>query len=241
MCSRILILINLILLFGCSLSDDNSGVSIFSTSFDFSDSDEGWKADFTDLPSNNDDSSFFELKVSHTNLPLNLGQRKGIMLSGNNHSDDLFMFIKKKIAGLIPNTTYTLVFEVELASNAPYGAVGAGGSPGESVFLKAGASEVEPVKTIQNENYVLNIDKGNQSTSGTDAIVLGNIATSTATSEYMLISRNSTAYGASSNDPFKVQSNSAGEIWLIVGTDSGFEGITTVYYTKVNVLFSVAN
>lgn len=29
-----------------------------------------------------------------------------------------------------------------------------------------------------------------------------------------------------------------GEIWLIIGTESGFEGITTVYYTRVNVVFS---
>ena len=239
MCSRIIVLILLILLSGCSLSDNSSGVSVFSASFDFSDSDEGWSADFTDLPSGLDDSTFFELKFEHTNLPSNLGARKAIMLSGNNHSDDLFMFIKKKISGLIPNASYTLAFEVELASNAPYGLAGAGGAPGESVYLKAGASPVEPVKTIQNEKYVLNIDKGNQSTAGANAVVLGNIATSAEASDYMIISRNNTSFDVASPETFVVQSNSAGEIWLIVGTDSGFEGTTTVYYTKVSVLFSV--
>src|SRR5688572_29041821 len=141
MCSRVIVFFCLILLTGCSLSDENQGISVFSVSFDFNQSDEGWRGDFSDLPSNEDDSGFYELKYAFTDLPANLGVRKGIMLSGNNHSDDLFMFIKKKITGLSPNTSYTLVFEVELASNAPKGSVGIGGSPGESVFLKAGASE----------------------------------------------------------------------------------------------------
>lgn len=208
---------------------------MFSASFDFSQSQDGWEADFTDLPAVLGDSAFYELKFAYTNLPANLGTRKSIMLSGNNHSDDLFMFIKKKINGLIPNTSYNLVFEVELASNAPKGSVGAGGSPGESVYLKAGASEIEPKKVIENNQYVLNVDKGNQSNAGPNAVVLGNIATTSST-EYALISRSN----ASSAQPFIAQSNSAGELWIIVGTDSGFEGITTLYYTKVNIVFSAS-
>ena len=74
----------------------DQGISVFSVSFDFSQSEEGWKADFVDLPANAEDSGFYELKYSYTNLPANLDARKAIMLSGNNHSDDLFMFIKEK-------------------------------------------------------------------------------------------------------------------------------------------------
>jgi len=160
------------------------------------------------------------------------------MLSGNNHSDDLFMFIKRKVSGLTPNTSYNLVFEVEVASNAPEGSVGIGGSPGNSVYLKAGASNIEPVKNIQGDQYVLNIDKGNQSDGGANAIVLGDIATPLTVAEYALITRNN---ASSSAEPFIAESNSAGDIWLMIGTDSGFEGTTTVYYTKVKVLFSGHN
>ncbi len=160
------------------------------------------------------------------------------MLSGNNHSDDLFMFIKRKVTGLNPNTSYTLVFEVELASNAPKGSVGAGGSPGESVYLKAGASEIEPVKNVQGDQYVLNIDKGNQSEAGSNATVLGDIATPLTVAEYTLITRNNASPSA---EPLIAQSNSNGDIWLMIGTDSGFEGTTTVYYTNVKVLFSRHN
>ncbi len=135
----------------------------------------------------------------------------------------------------MPNTSYNLVFEVELASNTPYGSVGAGGSPGESVYIKAGASQIEPKKMIEDNRYVLNVDKGNQSMPGVNAIVLGDIAIPSSTSEYTLISRSN---ASPSSQPYIAQSNNDGELWLLVGTDSGFEGITTVYYTKVNVLFS---
>ncbi len=238
MCSRIIVLVCIMLLCSCSLSDDDKGISVFSVSFDFSQSEEGWKADFADLPSNAEDSSFYELKYGYTNLPANLGTQKAIMLSGNNHSDDLFMFIKRKVTGLNPNTSYTLVFDVELASNAPKGSVGAGGSPGESVYLKAGASEIEPVKNVQGDQYVLNIDKGNQSEAGSNATVLGDIATPLTVAEYTLITRNNASPSA---EPLIAQSNSNGDIWLMIGTDSGFEGTTTVYYTKVKVLFSRPN
>ena len=146
------------------------------------------------------------------------------------------MFMKTKVSDLSPNTDYTLVFEVELASNAPKGAVGIGGAPGESVFLKAGAAAMEPKKVIEENQYTLNVDKGNQSAPGEIAIVLGDIAVSYDTQDYALINRHNTG-----NTPFIARSNSKGEIWLIVGTDSGFEGTTTVYYTRVNVVFSATN
>jgi len=101
--------------------------------------------------------------------------------------------------------------------------------------LKAGASEIEPVKNVQGDNYVLNIDKGNQSEGGTNAIVLGDISIPSTVAEYTLITRNN---ASPSTEPFIAKSNANGDLWVLVGTDSGFEGTTTVYYTKVMILFS---
>ena len=235
-CGKLIFLIGLTGLFGCDLSSDSSGILVFSYGFDFSESQNDWVVDFTDFPAGTDSSSY-ELKFAYTDLPPNLAtNKKSMMLSGNNHSDDLFMFMKRKVTDLSPNTDYTLVFEVELASNAPKGAVGIGGAPGESVFLKAGAASTEPKKVIEDNQYALNVDKGNQNAPGEIAIVLGDIAVSYDTQNYALISRNNTG-----NTPFIARSNSKGEIWLIIGTDSGFEGTTTVYYTRVNVVFSAPN
>lgn len=238
-CGKLLMAIFLLGIFSCDLSSDESGILVFSYSFDFSQSQNEWQVDFTDFPAGVDDSLFYELQFAYTDRPSNLGANlKSMMLSGNNHSDDLFMFMKKKITDLTPNTDYTIVFDVELASNAPKGSIGIGGAPGESVFLKAGAIGIEPKKVIDDNQFALNVDKGNQSSQGENAVILGDIAVDFGTKEYALITRNN-ASGYST--PFVAKSNSKGEIWLMVGTDSGFEGTTTVYYTKVNVVFSATS
>ena len=54
---------------------------------------------------------------------------------------------------------------------------GIGGSPGGSVFVKAGASTAEPVALEDGRGYLrMNIDKGNQSGGGESMAVLGNVA-----------------------------------------------------------------
>lgn len=237
-CGKIVLMLMIISLAGCDLSGDDNGIFVFSESFDFSHSQNNWTADFTDYPSGTDDSAFYELRFAYTDRPENLGtHKKSMMLSGCNHSDDLFMFLKRKMTNLTPNTDYAIVFEVELASNAPKGAVGIGGAPGEGVYLKAGASSTEPKKVIEGNQYTLNINKGNQSTPGENTVVLGDIAVDYETKEYTLITRTNASVNSS---PFVAKSNSKGELWLMVGTDSGFEGNTAVYYTKINVVLSTS-
>lgn len=225
-------------LVGCELSADEGGILVFTHTFDFSQSQGDWQVDFTDFPANADDSTDYELESAYIDRPAHLGANmKSIMISGHNHSDDLFMFMKRKVTGLSPNTDYAIVFEVELASNAPKGAVGIGGSPGESVYLKAGAIGIEPKRMIDNSQYVLNLDKGNQATPGETTVILGDIAVAYDTKDYALITRTNSG----NRSPFVAKSNSKGELWLLVGTDSGFEGVTRVYYTQVNVIFSTPN
>jgi hypothetical protein len=239
MCGKLgIVAVVLVCLMGCEPSADEGGILVFTHSFDFSKEQGDWIVDFSDFPASQNDSIDYELKTSYTDRPENLGASlKSIMISGHNHSDDLFMFMKRKITGLSPNTDYAIVFEVELASNAPKGSVGIGGSPGESVFLKAGAIGMEPKAVIDKSQHVLNVDKGNQASSGESAVTLGDIAVAPYTDRYALITRTNSG----SQTPFIARANSKGELWLIVGTDSGFEGVTTVYYTRVNVIFSTAN
>ena len=37
------------------------------------------------------------------------------------------------------------------------------------------------------------------------------------------------------NDILTVSADSSGELWLVVGTDSGFEATTTIYYNLIKV------
>ena len=225
------------LLSSCALESGDAGLYIFSFEYDFSESTHDWVAGFSDYPAGPDDSAFFELKHAYTGCPT--GSGKSIMLSGNNHSDDLFMFIKKRITGLKPSSDYTLTFEVELASNAPHGVSGANGAPGENVFLKVGASGMEPKSVIEENKFAMNIDKGNQGEGGDDMIPIGDIATLDSSGAYTIINRSNLA--SSNAQPLIGRTNSKGELWFIVGTDSGFEGVTTLYYTAIYVVLSAPN
>ena len=215
----------LVFLIGCSFPEQE--VKVFSISFPFGSSDQGWIGDFADYPEA--DSVTYGLFYKYDTLPTNLNAKAtihGLHISGNNGNADLFMFIKRKISGLRPNATYELLFNVRVASNAST-------ATGQSVHLKAGASLVEPRKELQAGIYRMNIDKGNQATEGVDMISIGNISVNTTTTQFTIITRTN-----NSDNSFAVTTNDAGELWLIIGTDSGFTGTTTLYYTQVDVLFN---
>jgi hypothetical protein len=226
----------LLSMFGCSLSGQE-GIDLLTYIVDFNDGQDGWTGDFTGYPAGEQDSAEYNLQFAYTDLPPNLGNRKGLMLSGYNHNDSLFMFIKNKVTHLYPETDYSIAFEVEFASNAPTGDIGVGGAPGEGVVLKAGASAPEPQKIVVGNNCLLNIDKGNKAIPGKDMAVLGNIAVAENTTDYTLITRSSVNYNLA---PFTARTNSNGELWLIIGTDSGYQGLTTVYYTRISVVLTVS-
>ncbi len=212
---------------GCSGGDEQRNVT-----YTFESDAEGWTGDFTDLPVNDWES--YDLKFEHTGLPEGLGG-SGLMLSGRNSSDDLFMYIKKQIEGLRSDTVYHVRFAVELATNAPAGAVGIGGAPGESVWVKVGAAPVEPapISVIEGDTpyYRLNADKGNQNNDGANAVRIGDIAKSSDefSDTYELKTLNNT------DNPLEMTTDRDGNLWVFVGTDSGFEGITTLYYTSITV------
>lgn len=195
---------------------------------DFQQDDDGWVVNYTDYSTQVADIDF---NSAWTTLPQPLDTtRRSIRVSSMNRSDDVFMFLKKKLTNLQPNTVYQLVFDVELASQYATNSVGIGGSPGSSVYLKAGATAIEPLKVLDDTNfYGINIDKGNQSTGGKDALVLGNVGAGNDVEEYTLITR------SNAGNPLAVQTNAQGELWLVVGTDSGYEGLTRLYYNRISV------
>ncbi|HYZ86910.1 MAG TPA: hypothetical protein VE621_21010, partial [Bryobacteraceae bacterium] len=98
-------------------------------------------------------------------------------LSSHNTPDDLFMFIKKELStrdGLEPNRRYGASIYIGFLSNAPSGGgPGIGGSPGASVYLKAGLTPTEPIAILENGTRVgINLDKGSQAQSGRDVQVV---------------------------------------------------------------------
>ena len=196
-------------------------------SFTFDDDAEGWTVGFADLPADYD-QSIYELDHEHRPLPGGL-EGNGIYVQGHNRSDDLFMFLMKRVGGLQPSATYAVSMSVDLATNVAAGLIGIGGSPGESVYVKAGASAVEPGTAMDSIGHLrMNIDKGNQSQGGASMVVIGNVAHSDVTGrEYRIKTL------GNDGRPLTVETDGEGRVWLIVGTDSGFEGLTTLYYDRI--------
>jgi hypothetical protein len=198
--------------------------------FDLTDSNScaEWQAGFADYPAGQE--SLYQLTarcVDDSTSP-----NRGFFLSGDNHSDDLFMFIKHPISGLKPYGLYEVEASIELLSKAPTNCIGAGGDPGAGVLVKFGAATVEPVPLIRSNGYVrMNVDIGNQSNRGSNAVVIGDITTTNANcfnTQYALKELGTA-------EPLVVQSDANGALWIFAGADSGFEGRTSLYYTRVRI------
>ena len=148
--------------------------------FDFRQGVQGWEAGVAEY---SPEMEGMMLEAGIRPLPSEIGiNGTGYYVQGMNHSDDLFMFLKRRLGthdGVVPGQEYRVMFTTVFASNAPSGALGIGGSPGESVYLKAGASMVEPEVYLDSETgyYLMNVDKGSgNSGNGTAASVIGDIA-----------------------------------------------------------------
>ena len=204
------------------------------TAFDFKfESDaQGWITGFADLPTDFD-QEIFGLDSGFRPLPDGL-EGNGVFLQGHNRSDDLFMFLQKQVAGLRAETRYNVTVSLDLATNVPAGLFGIGGSPGESVYVKAGAAPVEPTVAEDSGGWLrINIDKGNQASEGIHMINLGNVANAEVVGEEYKIKTL-----GNEDRPFEVITDSQGRVWLIVGTDSGFEGPSAFYYARINYIFN---
>ena len=211
-----------------SCSSDPDSVA-FQFSFDFASAGQaGFIAGFADYPPG--DAPIYELASGYQPLPAPLTDRgRALFIGGTNRSDDLFMYWTRQIA-LQPETRYRVRFQVELATNAPMGCVGVGGSPGEGVTVKVGASVVEPVPVLEGDILRMNIDKGNQTTSGADAIAVGDVANSQNCAEEA--PRYELKTLSSDGQTFEVMTDSTGVSWILMGTDSGFEARSEIYYTR---------
>lgn len=204
-------------------------------SYDFRAGAQDWSAHFADYAPHMADG--LELEAGPRPLPAELGlDGPGFLLSGFNQSDDLWMGLGRRLSaadGIEPGRAYAIDYTIVFASAAPSGCAGIGGAPGEAVHLKAGAAAVAPQPVVDPQaDYVrLNVDKGDQSEGGADASLAGDVANGLPCETgvpFVSLTRQHRHAGP-------VTASAAGELWLVVGTDSGYEGTTTLYYQRIDV------
>ena len=202
----------------------------FDIEFDFSNDYQGWSPSFADYPVGKENEWAIGSALAPLPAPLD-PTRKGILLTGANYSDDLFMYVTREGPRLAPNATYAVRFRVTVATNAPRNCVGIGGAPGESVVLKVGATPMEPGRIVDAAPYYrATFDHGSQLAGGRDAFPVGDLATSNTNCAVPRYELKEFASG-----PLAVTVSASGRLWLVVGFESGFEGTTAVYITSVKV------
>jgi len=210
--------------------------------FDFRQGVQGWEAGFAEY---SPEMEGMMLEAEIRPLPSEIGVNgTGYYVQGMNHSDDLFMFLKRRLGtddGVVPGQEYRVMFTIVFASNAPGGAMGIGGAPGESVFVKAGASTVEPEVYLDSDtgHHLMSVNKGSgNSGNGTAASVTGDIANGLSADEIDMENPPYVSLTRQHEHQWTVNASQDGELWLLVGTDSGFEGLTGIYYQSIAVTLS---
>lgn len=202
-----------------------------TAAFDFSGDDSGFTPIFADYPNTEGVEAFYEFRHEYGTVPIPEAGN-GLFISGNNHSDDLFMGYVKMLDGFIPGRTYRFTVSFQLATNVESGLAGVGGAPGEGVAVKCGITATEPQAILQKGSFGgefrMNIDKGAQSNSGKDMITVGDMAKdeNKHPGEYEF---------KEFRAEFSVTANRLGQVYLIIGTDSGFESTTSYYLDNISV------
>ncbi|MDW3216555.1 MAG: hypothetical protein R8G01_21360 [Ilumatobacteraceae bacterium] len=242
----IAIALSAVVIGSCSDEDDSTNGSTTTSGpggdvtlvDDFENGSDGWASDMSDFSEATRPDDFLSETGS---APPGFDAADGFVhLAATNTSDDVFMFLRRQVGpddGLEPSTDYEIGYTVEFASDAPTGCAGIGGAPGESVWLKVGATAEEPLPVNSDGDVRLSVDKGNQSQAGPAAVIAGDVANGIPCEEAL----------DSDRPPFAMVEHSAaieattddeGNLWLFVGTDSGFEGRTSIHYDRIEVNLS---
>ena len=205
--------------------------------WDFRQGAQGWTPDYADTPYSLPDGTVkdqYRIRSGIEPLPAGIGLvGDGFVQSSLNSSDDIFMYMFRRLSGadgLSAAEEYMLTFDIRFASDAPAGLAGWGGPRAESVIVKAGGVPREPAIIVEDNDRLINVDKGNQSNGGSEMSVAGDIRNGLGEDGtiYNIVQRKHTH-----SQP--VRADRAGRLWIIVGTDSGNEGIVTLYYTRISV------
>lgn len=207
-------------------------IQSINETYNFSAENLGWTFEAVEYPSNVDKEEWqINSVVGAEDFTGN--NTNAFWLYGNNQSDDIFLYLYKDIEGLKKDTTYNATIKVDAVT--PYGkeSMGIGGSPAASVYVKAGIVTVEPKpekRDYQGSNYYLlpdDIDKGQQSNGGEDLKLLGSLADQQEGENGL--------YDLQYKLDTKFTTGDEAEAWVVIGIDSGFEGLNIIGIQSVEL------
>jgi hypothetical protein len=199
-------------------------------SIDFSKGIDGWTpgvADYFDA----DEPS--ETGYGWSKLPPGTGLTgMGYYLTTHNNSDNVMTYVKHQYGGFVAGAKYNLTFSLTYATDASADCFGVGGSRGSSIYMVVAASGDEP-KTVKQANgeYRMNLDRGNNAESGTQGKVLGVQGVEGLSCEGGAW----TQATRKSDEAIAVTADKEGKLWVVLGTDSGFESTNALFLLSATV------
>jgi hypothetical protein len=195
---------------------------------DFNAGVDGWVAGVADYTDGTEPS---EVASSWKDLPAPL-TGKGYYLASHNRSDDVLTYAKRQVGGFVPGAKYALTFEMRYVTDASTACFGVGGSRGGSIYMVVAASADEP-KTVKQAdgNYRVNLERGNQAESGRQGKVLG----VQGSDDLACDSGKWVAQTRKSDEAIELQADKDGKLWIMLGTDSGFEAANALYLQGATV------
>ncbi len=238
MMKTILFIMGLWIVLGCNRQDDGLPLNPDATGrYTFDDGLQGWEAGVSDFPLGFEDSVMFESGTD--SLPE--VSEMAFRLAGNDVNQDLFMFITQKLGPVDPETSYNLVFTFNILVQNLEQVQGSGSDI--FIFPKVGATIVKPQVFITSDTTQLgylgtafSIDKGNGSFDGADMIAMGAL-------QLPIAPGSTTTPNLITNGPnvFRATTDSNGDLWITVGTDSESGIKHAVYLDNLEVEFFRAN
>lgn len=189
-------------------------------------SEEGWNSSFCGMKENDEK---LKLTAEHAKIPVQGSNSNGIMMKYENTRNNLFMYISKKFSkleDLKANTKYKIRLSFYIATNQKDDRR----RSSQKVYIKAGATNIEPNNYIDKGLKLINLDKGNLARGGEDIKILGE-----ATKEKN--EKDDSFQFKSFDTLLDVITNDKGEAWIVLGADCGVDGTCTMYFTDVRVIF----
>jgi len=164
----------------------------------------------------------------------------GYLVQGTNHSDDLDMYLVRRFGpdqGFRPNSNYKVQVTVDLAGDAPRNAIGIGGDPELHVQAVLATGFVPTRFKVDSEDWVrhlMPLESFPRTLVATNGVC--DASEEATTDRCDLQSR--IPFELKKGKPssvLQVRTDSSGRFWLMVGSHSGFEGFTGIYYTRIQM------
>lgn len=239
---------------GCSLSspefDPEIKPGVFQ--FNFETGWQGWEPIVVGIPfnkENGEDLADVETKSEHRSLPAEVEEDgNAIFFFGDTSWVGMSLFLKRRIEGLRPGTTYRVQFEVEIASQTPENCLGAGSSSGRVVVA---AESMEPVRDVRERRtvneYVFNEPIARslnfEETIGSlEPPIMGTIDNGIPCAEAHEMGLPWRLKRLESGPDFwRVTADKSGSVWLLAGLWTAHLGPTRFYFNEITARFEAVN